>query len=108
MFFMACSPRPETNPRDAADANDTGRQVAPAGESERAVLRQVPTLRSGTPQRIGDATVTAEAPYPAASGRTCRALLVTQASAAAKHYLACSNGKTWFFVPDVFGGNPAE
>jgi len=106
VLLHACAGQPETNPRDAADANDTGRRVAAAGETERAVLGQLSTLRSGTPSRIRDAEVLAEAPYPSASGRTCRALRVTPVQTKhASQRLACSDGKAWFFVPDVFGSN---
>jgi hypothetical protein len=80
--------------------------LGPTGESERTLLRQLSTLPSGKQQQVGDATVTAEAPYQSASGRTCRALHVTRGKQQpATQRLACSDGKSWFFVPDVFGSN---
>ncbi len=112
MLFMAsltaCAAQPQPSPRDVADANDTGGRLAPSGEADRALLRQLPKLPSGAPQRVGDATVVAEPAYQAASGQTCRALHVTHANASARHRLACTDGKTWFFVPDVFGSNALE
>lgn len=109
LFAFACSPRPETSARDAADANDTGRVLAPRSESERALLQQLATLPSGVARRIADATVTAEAPYEAASGRTCRAISVSSPATAKKsRRLACNDGKAWFFVPDVFSGTSTE
>jgi hypothetical protein len=112
MLFMAslaaCAAQPQMSPRDVADANDTGRRLAPSGEGERALLRQLPSLPSGAPQRLGAGTVVAEPPYEAASGQTCRAIHLTQTNASAHLRLACSDGKTWFFVPDVFGSNSAE
>jgi len=104
-FFSACAAQPQASPRDVADANDTGGRLAPGGETDRNLLRQLTKLPSGAPQRVGDATVVAEPAYEAASGQTCRALHVTIANAAARHRLACSDGKAWFFVPDVFGSN---
>src|SRR5690242_18437720 len=105
-FLSACSRQPETSPRDAADANDTGRMLAAQGESERALLSQLGTFPTGTARRVGDTSVVAEAPYAAASGRTCRALHISAPGAREqRHRLACSDGKAWFFVPDVFGRN---
>ncbi len=107
-FLSACSAQPQTSPRDVADANDTGGRLAPSSDGERALLLRLSKLPSSAPQRVGDATVVAEPAYQAASGQTCRALHLTQANAAARHRLACSDGKTWFFVPDVFGSNATE
>lgn len=104
-FLGACSAQPATSPRDAADANDTGRVVAPASDSERRLLKELPTLQSGRGRSVGDAKVVAEAPYASASGKTCRAVHVTPSQARdVRHRLACSDGKSWFFVPDVFDG----
>ena len=70
------------------------------------MLREVASLPSGVTRRVGNSNVVAETPYVAASGRTCRALQLSEpAPAQTLHRLACSDGKTWFFVPDVFGSN---
>lgn len=106
-FLGACSRQPEISARDAADANDTGRMLGPTDEDERALLSQLATLPSGTARRVGAATVLAGEPYAAASGRTCRALHLKVANAQRERKrVACSNGKAWFFVPDVFVNNP--
>jgi len=105
---IACSSPPAISARDAADANDTGGALQGKNEFERAVLREVPALASGTARRVSDATVIADPPYTAASGRTCRALHLQQAASASER-LACTDGKSWFFVPSIFGeGNPGE
>lgn len=105
-LLIACSSTPATSARDAADANDTGRKLVPTSESERALLKQLSGLPNGKAQRVGDATIVAEPPYHAASGHLCRALSVTAgANQQASHRLACSDGQSWFFVPDVFGAN---
>jgi hypothetical protein len=102
----ACSADPALSPRDAADAIDTGRVLAPSSDSERKVLRELPALQSGKEMTVGDARVVAEEPYASASGKSCRALLLTLGSTRrASHRLACSDGGAWFFVPDVFSGN---
>jgi hypothetical protein len=107
LVAFACSPRPETSARDAADANDTGRVIAPSSESERALIQQLATLPSGVKRTVGDAVVTADAPYEAASGRTCRQVSISSPRKRMRR-LACSDGKAWFFVPDVFAGNTGE
>jgi len=107
-ILIACSPSPGHSARDAADANDIGRTLPATNDSERALLQALPSLRSGAAQRVGDVTLMADAPYAAASGRTCRTLHVTTSQKApASGRLACSDGKSWFFVPDVFGSAAA-
>lgn len=105
----ACSSAAPISARDAADANDTGATLLAKNEAERSLLTQVPTLPSQTARRLGQTVVVAEAPYTAASGRTCRALHLTSSSPKTdSHRLACNDGKAWFFVPDVFGGGEAS
>ena len=101
---LACSSVRQPSARDVADANDTGRAVPAVNATERQVLARVAGLPSGTAIQIGDATVNAEAPYVAASARSCRALHITSsASRQARDRLACNDGRAWFFVPDIFG-----
>lgn len=101
---LACSSVRQPTARDVADANDTGRTVPAVSATERQVLERVAALPSGVATRIGDATVDAEAPYAAASARSCRALHITSsASPQPVHRVACSDGRAWFFVPDIFG-----
>jgi hypothetical protein len=101
---LACSSVRQPTARDVADANDTGRTVPAVSATERQVLDRVAALPSGTATRIGDATVNAEAPYAAASARSCRALHITLSSSRQPvHRVACNDGRAWFFVPDIFG-----
>lgn len=101
---LACSSVRQPTARDVADANDTGRAVPAVSATERQVLERVAALPSGTATRIGDATVNADAPYAAASARSCRALHITlSASRQPLYRLACNDGRAWFFVPDIFG-----
>lgn len=108
LVLMACSSAPKPSARDIADANDTGRALTATNASERQLLQQAAALPAGAPRRVGNATVVGEPTYTAASGRMCRALHVTAAgSAKIVRRLACSDGKAWFFVPDVFSGDGA-
>jgi hypothetical protein len=100
--LCACSSTPQTSARDAADANDTGRTLAAKNASERELLERLPRLPSGSVSKLGSTVVVADAPYTAASGRTCRSLRVGADGAPRRERLACSDGKAWFFVPDVF------
>lgn len=100
---LACSSSPPLSARDAADANDTGGTAPARTALERSVLQDLPQLRDGVARRVANSTVVADAPYAAASGRTCRVIHVTGASAGRSELLACSAGGPWFFVPDVFG-----
>lgn len=103
---VACSSRPVASAREVADANDTGRTVNASSAAEQAVLGVLPSLPSGSPKVVSGLTVLAQAPYSAASGRTCRALDVRpEGTGKASARLACSNdGRSWFFVPVVLAG----
>lgn len=101
-FFTACSSQPALGQAEIRDANDVGSASPGKTEQERELLRKVASLPSGNPSRVGSTLVTAEAPYTAASGRTCRALHVGEGKQATER-LACNDGRAWFFVPDVFG-----
>ena len=106
---LACSSVRQPTARDVADANDTGRAVPAVSATERQVLSRVAGLPSGIATRIGDATVNAEAPYAAASARSCRALHITlSTSQQTLDRVACNDGRVWFFVPDIFGAPGAN
>ncbi len=102
--LLSCGGGAKPNPRDAADANDTGGTLPGRTASEQNILQQVAQLPPGSAKTIGDSVVIAEPAYYAASGRTCRALSITQGQRKqASHRLACTDGRAWFFVPDVLG-----
>jgi hypothetical protein len=102
--LASCATQPPISARESADANDTGGSVPVTSAVERAVLRDLTRLPSGTPRRVIDATVVAEAPYTAASDRICRQLHLTLGPSGRKtERLACSRGTGWFFVPEIFG-----
>jgi hypothetical protein len=108
LLLMSCSGPPPLSARDAADATDTGRTIAASDANERAVLDAVSTLPVGVPRRLGGVNVVADAPYSAASGRTCRALHVAADHERGRDRLACTDGVRWFFVPEVAGAPASE
>lgn len=80
----------------------TGTKVESASKDEAAVLQQVDKLVTGKRQKVGGVFVVADAPYFAASGRTCRSLLISSgANRAGRARLACEDGSTWFWAPEV-------
>lgn len=105
LLLVACASPAPVGARDVADANDTGGRLKVTSPADVFLLQQLPRLPSGSAQRVGDATVVADTAYSAASGQTCRAVHVTMPPRSeAIDRLACSDGRQWFFVPDVFGG----
>jgi hypothetical protein len=108
LTLCACSAAPVITARDAADASDTGGAVDARNGTERDVLARLPQLPTGAAQLVGELSVTAEAPYAAASGRTCRPVeLNAIVNHQTRHRLACTSGGAWFFVPDVFAARTA-
>ena len=90
--------------RDLRDAADTGRTVEPRTPAEREMLSRLEQISADSPTVIGNQVVTAGPPYHAASARICRSLTVQQKGReGAASRLACTDGKAWFFVPDVLG-----
>lgn len=107
--IAACGSAPPQNPRDVADANDTGRILPASSPGEQSILKEVGQLPPGTPQTFGDSVVVAEPIYSAASDRSCRALHITRDSGKqVRQRLTCSDGNGWFFVPDVLGLEASE
>jgi hypothetical protein len=99
---LGCTSQPRAEPRDVADATDTGRTLPAHTQLEQALLRALPTLPNGQPRQVAGATIVADAQYTAASGRTCRPVSI-QASGKSLARLACHADGAWYFVPDVFG-----
>lgn len=99
-----CGAGARTRPESAAVSPPSA--VAPGDDLERELLRRLPELPAEQPVAINDATVIARAPYFAASGRTCRALIIQgsgQGSGSeARSRLACREDGDWFFVPPIF------
>ena len=77
-----------------------GREPA-RSPGEEAVLARLSELPAGEPIRLEGEVFVAEAPYAAASGRTCRRI-----ANGGSRRLACQLGNEWTFVPDVFGAAP--
>ena len=76
----------------------------PASPAETKVLAQLEQLPPTQASTIDGLSVVADAPYAAASGKTCRRLTLTSVKPpkASRVRLACRNGDAWGFVPSVF------
>ena len=75
-----------------------------ASPSEEKVLAALDAWPPAGRKTIDALEVIAEAPYAAASGKTCRRLIITttRPPKSSKTRLACQNGERWGFVPSVF------
>ncbi|WP_428265145.1 hypothetical protein [Haliangium sp.] len=75
----------------------------PVDGAEREILLELPSLAPGQQASIAGRVVVAEAPYPAASARTCREVHISSdAGGPERARLACREDDAWFFVPEVF------
>lgn len=85
------------------DGASGGGRVEPTSAAEQEILKQLESLPSGKQATIGGVVVVADPPYFAASGRTCRRLLMTLRGGGPGHQrLGCKDGASWFYAPDVF------
>jgi hypothetical protein len=94
------APEDARTPLDAA-ATESGGRHTPQSESERAILEKAATLPVGVKEKVGDQTLSASESYRAASGFTCRRLLLESPNDQ-EIRLACGDEQGWFFVPDVY------
>jgi hypothetical protein len=97
---------PAGAPRSAPPTADGAGVVEPADEVEATALKRLDQWPAGQAWAVGGVSVTARAPYQAASGRTCRALVFSRTEGASTR-LACHDGARWFYVPDVFASSKA-
>jgi hypothetical protein len=82
----------------------------PATAFERELLSVLPELEAGVRVEVAGGQVIAERAYAAASGRSCRSLLITPPDAGlSRSRLACLVDGAWAFVPDVIApAGPAD
>jgi hypothetical protein len=109
LWLACCSTRQPPRPvHPGLDGSDERGVVSPATDTERAVLERLGSLAPGQREQVRGVAVVAEPAYAAASGRSCRRLALGPSGGnASEARLACSEGKGWFFVPNVFA-SPAE
>jgi hypothetical protein len=104
LVAVACSSGPRSEPRDPSYAQlvEPGTRE-PSDDVERAILARLGELEPGVEEHIDGQVVVAGAPYAAASGRTCRSVIIRPSAQAAKprSRLACLVEDVWSFVPDV-------
>jgi hypothetical protein len=113
---VGCSSQSAPTNIHAVHAHDvtTPGVVEAEGSDEAEVLKLVKDLKTGKSTQVGRLVVTAEAPYRAASGRTCRTIALKKA-ASTEGRLACTEhligeepqdspdreDARWVFVPTV-------
>lgn len=75
-----------------------------ASPAEAKVLAQLGQLPPAQERTVDNLSVTADPPYTAASGKTCRRLTLKplKSPKTSRTRLACRNGERWAFVPSVF------
>jgi hypothetical protein len=96
VIFCACGPA------ESPQRPHTGGVVKPGSDAERRVLEKIATIPSEQPVTIGGVVVRAEPAYFAASGRMCRRLVLTRRGQDnGKIRLACKDGRSWFYAPEV-------
>jgi len=80
-----------------------------ASPAEAKVLERLDQLPVAQARSVDSLNVVADAPYAAASGKTCRRLTLTslEPPKTSRTRLACRNGEGWGFVPSVFSA-PTE
>ncbi|HEU5076601.1 MAG TPA: DVU3141 family protein [Polyangiaceae bacterium] len=75
-----------------------------ASPAEAKVLERLDQLPVAEARPVDTLSVVADAPYAAASGKTCRRLTLTplEPPKTSRTRLACKDGDRWAFVPSVF------
>lgn len=107
--FACSSPHRAVAARDVADANDTGALAASSSVADRRTLALIAGAPTHGVQHLVGGKVVVDPPYQSASGRLCRLVHGERAgSNTSRERLACSDGRAWFFVPDVFVGSSGE
>lgn len=79
-------------------------EVSPETHGEREFLIRLADVPAGQPVAFGSQVFVADAPYFAASGRTCRPVTVRprEPDGQVDFRLACEERDGWVFVPDPF------
>lgn len=106
VWFMTVgcgSARQGAGPREPTPVVGDGTAEA-ASPAEEKVLTELDAWPPAAKKTIDSLEVIAEAPYAAASGKTCRRLVMTSTRPprSSKTRLACQSGDRWGFVPSVF------
>ena len=97
---------PAGAPRSTPPVADGAGVVEPADDVEATALKRLDGWPAGQAWAVAGVSVTAGAPYTAASGRTCRSLGFQRPEGGTTR-LACHDGARWFYVPDVFASTQA-
>ena len=68
------------------------------------ILSELPTMHSGESGAAGDVVFVAGDLYSSAAGLTCKTVTLSESfdESNTKNRVVCDNGKSWFFIADVF------
>lgn len=104
IVLCACASAPPTDAQVwHRDELRPGHHAA-ADDAENALLTRLASLEAEAPEEtqvsVHGRTFSLGPMYLAASGRRCRRVAGAEAS------LACSDGASWHFAPNVFGARP--
>lgn len=80
--------------------------VEPDTQGERELLARMESIPVSEPVTFAGQTFLVDAPYAAASGRSCRSVRV-EGGRDVELKLACEEDAGWVFVPDVFAEGSA-
>ena len=103
VMFGCASTNQDVTPQEPGSAVGDGTAEA-ASPAEAKVLTMLEQLPPAQARSIEGLNVVADAPYSAASGKTCRRLTLTplKPPKTSRTRLACRDGAAWGFVPSVF------
>ncbi len=101
LFASACGGSTHTPGDKAYSVAVAPGTRAPAGALEEQILATLPTMAPEQPTQMEGQTITASAPYNAASGQQCRRISISSAQQT-RPMLACLLPRGWSFVPTIF------
>jgi hypothetical protein len=104
LLWTGCASAPPTDAEIWHQSTLRPGVVPPGTHGERELLVRMPDVPVGQPVAFGSQVFTVDAPYVAASGRTCRPVTArsNEADGHVDFRLACEEPDGWAFVPDPF------
>jgi hypothetical protein len=107
---IGCASKPPSDDQIWHESTLRPGLVSPETQGERELLVRLSDVPVGQPVTFGSQVFIADAPYAAASGRTCRSVMLrpTEADGTVQVKLACEVAEGWAFVPDPFADASAR
>jgi hypothetical protein len=107
---IGCASKPPTDDQIWHESTLRPGLLSPETQGERELLVRLSDVPVGQPVTFGSQVFIADAPYAAASGRTCRSVMLrpTEPDGTVQVKLACEVAEGWAFVPDPFADASAR